>query len=133
VIEAGGVTLVVMERSVPPFHAEQLLSVGIDAREAEFIVAKGAVAWRSACGDVAGTVIEVDSPGICPLDPARARAHDDPDARMTAATDERLAALRPQLPPAPAGANFRYRDDGEGGVQPKPLGWIVAGAGTGDG
>jgi hypothetical protein len=41
-------------------------------------------------------VIEVDSPGICPLDPARARAHDDPDARMTAATDERLAALRPR-------------------------------------
>jgi microcystin degradation protein MlrC len=71
VIEAGGVTLVVMERPVPPFHAEQLLSVGIDPREAEFIVAKGAVAWRSAYGDIAGTVIEVDSPGICPLDPAR--------------------------------------------------------------
>jgi microcystin degradation protein MlrC len=71
VIEAGGVTLVVMERAVPPFHAEQLLSVGIDPREAELIVAKGAVAWRSAYGDIAGTVIEVDSPGICPLDPTR--------------------------------------------------------------
>jgi microcystin degradation protein MlrC len=71
VIEAGGVALVVMERAVPPFHAEQLLSVGIDPRKAGIIVAKGAVAWRSAYGDVAGTVIEVDSPGICPLDPTR--------------------------------------------------------------
>ena len=55
VIEAGGVTLVVMERPVPPFHAEQLLSVGIDPREAGIIVAKGAVAWRSAFGEVAAT------------------------------------------------------------------------------
>ena len=70
VIDAGGVTLVVMERAVPPFHAEQLRSVGIDPSDADYIVAKGAVAWRAAYGDVARTVIEVDTPGICPLDPA---------------------------------------------------------------
>jgi microcystin degradation protein MlrC len=70
VIEVEGVTLVVMERAVPPFHAEQLLSVGIEPGGVDYIVAKGAVAWRSAYGDVAGTVIEVDTPGICPLDPA---------------------------------------------------------------
>jgi microcystin degradation protein MlrC len=70
VIEVDGVTLVVMERAVPPFHAEQLLSVGIDPSDADYIVAKGAVAWRAAYGDIAGTVIEVDTPGICPLDPA---------------------------------------------------------------
>jgi microcystin degradation protein MlrC len=70
VIEVDGITLVVMERAVPPFHAEQLLSVGIDPRDADYIVAKGAVAWRAAYGDIAGTVIEVDTPGICPLDPA---------------------------------------------------------------
>ncbi|MGH3132930.1 MAG: M81 family metallopeptidase [Gaiellaceae bacterium] len=69
VLEAGGITIVVMERPVPPFHAEQLLSVGIEPREAEIIVVKGAVAWRAAYGDVAAEVIEVDTPGICPLDP----------------------------------------------------------------
>jgi microcystin degradation protein MlrC len=69
VLDAGGVTLVVMERPVPPFHAEQLRSVGIEPRDAAIIVVKGAVAWRSAYGDVAAEVIEVDTPGICPLDP----------------------------------------------------------------
>lgn len=69
VLDAGGVTLVVMERAVPPFHAEQLLSVGIEPSDAAIIVVKGAVAWRSAYGDVAAEVIEVDTPGICPLDP----------------------------------------------------------------
>jgi microcystin degradation protein MlrC len=69
VLEAGGITLVVMERAVPPFHAEQLLSVGIEPREPAIIVVKGAVAWRAAYGDVAAEVIEVDTPGICPLDP----------------------------------------------------------------
>lgn len=69
VLDAGGVTLVVMEHPTPPFHAEQLLSVGIVPREAGIIVVKGAVAWRAAYGDVAAEVIEVDTPGICPLDP----------------------------------------------------------------
>jgi microcystin degradation protein MlrC len=70
VVDTGGVTLVLTERAVPPFHSEQLESVGIDAREAAVIVAKGAVAWRAAYGDIAGEVIEVDTPGICPLDPS---------------------------------------------------------------
>lgn len=69
VLEVDGVTLVVMERAVPPFHAEQLLSVGIEPGDAAIIVVKGAVAWRAAYGDVAAEVIEVDTPGICPLDP----------------------------------------------------------------
>lgn len=70
VVEADGVTLVLTERAVPPFHSEQLESVGIEARDAAIIVAKGAVAWRAAYGEIAGEVIEVDTPGICPLDPA---------------------------------------------------------------
>lgn len=70
VVEADGVTLVVTERAVPPFHVEQLESVGIDPRTAAILTAKGAVAWRSAFGELAGTVIEVDTPGVCPLDPS---------------------------------------------------------------
>jgi microcystin degradation protein MlrC len=70
VVEANGVTLVLTERAVPPFHSEQLESVGLEPSEAAIIVAKGAVAWRSAFGAIAEKVIEVDTPGICPLDPS---------------------------------------------------------------
>lgn len=69
VLEVEGVTLQVMERPTPPFHREHLTSVGIDPASASIITAKGALAWRSAYGDVAARVIEVDTPGICPVDP----------------------------------------------------------------
>lgn len=70
VVEADGVTLVVMERATPPFHREQLTSIGIEPEAASIIVVKGAVAWRAAYGNVAAEVIEVDTPGVCPVDPA---------------------------------------------------------------
>jgi microcystin degradation protein MlrC len=70
VVDAGGMTLVLTEHAVPPFHSEQLESVGIVPRDAAIIVVKGAVAWRAAYGGMAGEVIEVDTPGICPLDPS---------------------------------------------------------------
>lgn len=69
VLDLGGVTLVVTERATPPFHPEHLTSVGIQPADARILVAKGAVAWRAAYGDVAGEVIEVDGPGACPIDP----------------------------------------------------------------
>ena len=70
VIDANGVALVAMERATPPFHGEQLTSVGIKAAEAKIIVVKGAVAWRAAYGEIAAEVIEADTPGVCPLDPS---------------------------------------------------------------
>jgi microcystin degradation protein MlrC len=70
VVDANGVVLVAMERATPPFHSEQLTSVGIQAAEAKIIVVKGAVAWRAAYGEIAAEVIEVDTPGVCPLDPS---------------------------------------------------------------
>lgn len=69
VVDAGGTLVVLTERRVPPFHGEQLSCLDIEAKNMNVIVAKGAVAWRAAYGDVAGTVIEVDTPGICPVDP----------------------------------------------------------------
>ncbi len=68
VIAVEGVTLVVTAQPVPPFHSEQLSSVGVDARAAKIIVAKGAIAWRAAFGDIAAEIIEVATPGICPVD-----------------------------------------------------------------
>ncbi len=65
------ITLVVTERATPPFHPEHLTSAGVDPARARILVAKGAVAWKAAYGDVAKTVIEVDTPGACPADPHR--------------------------------------------------------------
>lgn len=70
VLAVDGVTLVVTERATPPFHPEQLTSVGVDPAAARVLVAKGAVAWRAAFGAVAAEVIEVATPGVCPVDPA---------------------------------------------------------------
>jgi microcystin degradation protein MlrC len=69
VLDVEGVTVVVTTHATPPFHREHLTSAGIDPAAARILVAKGAVAWRSAYGDDARTVIEVDAPGACPIDP----------------------------------------------------------------
>ena len=70
VLDVAGNTVVVTERAVPPFHAEQLSSVGVDASAASIVVVKGALAWREAFRGVPGEVIEVATPGICPVDVA---------------------------------------------------------------
>lgn len=70
-LEVSGIDLVVTSRPTPPFHMEQVTHLGIDPAAASIITAKGAVAWRSAYGDVAKTVIDVDTPGVCPLDVTR--------------------------------------------------------------
>jgi microcystin degradation protein MlrC len=69
VLRADGVTILVTTRATPPFHREHLTSVGIDPSAAGILVAKSAVAWRAAYGDDARTVVEVDTPGACPIDP----------------------------------------------------------------
>jgi microcystin degradation protein MlrC len=68
VLSVAGNTVVVTEVAVPPFHAEQLSSVGVDVKEASIVVVKGALAWRGAYGGVAGDIIEVATPGVCPVD-----------------------------------------------------------------
>jgi len=68
VLSIAGNTVVVTETAVPPFHAEQLSSVGVDVRTASIVVVKGALAWRGAYDDVAGEIIEVATPGVCPVD-----------------------------------------------------------------
>lgn len=68
VIDVDGNTVVVTERRIPPFHAEQVTSQGIELAAMDYIVAKGAIAWRSAYGDVAKEVIEVATSGVCPVD-----------------------------------------------------------------
>lgn len=68
VLRHEGLRIVVTERATPPFHREQLLVVGIDPSDVAIIVAKGALAWKAAYPE-ATNPIEVNTPGICPIDP----------------------------------------------------------------
>ena len=68
VLSVAGNTIVITERPTPPFHAEQLSSVGVDVTRASMVVVKGAIGWRGAYDSVAGEIIEVATPGICPID-----------------------------------------------------------------
>lgn len=67
-LSLGGADLVVTHTATPPFHVEQVTHLGIDPNTARIITAKGALAWRAAYGELAKTVIEVDTPGVCPID-----------------------------------------------------------------
>lgn len=71
VLDVAGNTVVVSELKAMPFDAQQLVSQGVDPAAADAIVVKSAIAWRAAYGDVAGEVIEVDTPGICTSFPDR--------------------------------------------------------------
>jgi microcystin degradation protein MlrC len=68
VIEVEGNFLLVTERPTPPFHLEQLTHLGLDPSAARVVTAKGAIAWRAALGAVAQEVVEVATPGLCPID-----------------------------------------------------------------
>jgi len=77
-VSVEGVTVVITEHAVPPFHADGLLALGIDPARLRIIVAKGAIAWRAAFGALARTVVEADTPGICPVDPSRLERRTEP-------------------------------------------------------
>jgi microcystin degradation protein MlrC len=65
VLEADGVLIIVRERKVMPFDAEELRVVGLEPRDCRIIVVKSAIAWRAAYEEIARATIEVDTPGVC--------------------------------------------------------------------
>jgi microcystin degradation protein MlrC len=67
----GPNTLVLNSLRTPPFSLGQLTSLGIDPAEQSILVVKAAVAYKAAYGPIAGQVIEVDTPGLTAIDPAR--------------------------------------------------------------
>lgn len=72
VIDLGaGSTLVLNTLRTPPFSLGQLTSLGIDPKSAKVIVVKAAVAYKAAYAPIAGEVIEVDTPGLTAINPAR--------------------------------------------------------------
>jgi microcystin degradation protein MlrC len=63
--------LVLNSLRTPPFSLGQLTSLGIDPRGARAIVVKAAVAYKAAYAPIAGQIIEVDTPGLTAINPAR--------------------------------------------------------------
>lgn len=55
----------------PPFSLGQLTSLGIVPQLAKAIVVKAAVAYKAAYAPIAGSIIEVDTPGLTASNPAR--------------------------------------------------------------
>lgn len=80
VLDVAGNAVVVTSLPTPPFHSEQLSSVGVDVRAAKIVVVKGALAWREAFRDMVGDIIEVATPGICPVDVSDLPRHTVPMA-----------------------------------------------------
>lgn len=65
VVEAGGVEIVLTSRRVMPFDADHLRTVGIEPAARRILVAKSALAWRAAFGDLVAEALSVDTPGVC--------------------------------------------------------------------
>jgi microcystin degradation protein MlrC len=72
VLDLGEGNFVVLNSlRTPPFSLGQLTSLGIDPKQARAIVVKAAVAYKAAYAPVAGEIIEVDTPGLTAINPAR--------------------------------------------------------------
>jgi microcystin degradation protein MlrC len=68
VVEALGIQIVLTENKLPPWNLEQLRSLGITPESQRIIVAKSALAFRAAYEPIAGSIIEVDTPGLSAVD-----------------------------------------------------------------
>jgi len=98
--QTAGVRLLLTERKMVPFDAEQLRSQGLVPEAAHIIVVKSAIAWQAAYGDMARLVVPVDTPGLCTTHLERFTYHKlrrpiyplDPDMQWTVAVDQRPAA-----------------------------------------
>lgn len=67
----GGNRVVLNSLRTPPFSLGQLTSLGIEPRKCHFLVVKAAVAYKAAYAPIAGRIIEVDTPGLTAVNPAR--------------------------------------------------------------
>src|SRR5207249_3019255 len=67
----GNNLLVLNSLRHPPFSLGQLTCLGISPQRQRVLVVKAAIAYKAAYLPVAGTIIEVDTPGLTAVNPAR--------------------------------------------------------------
>jgi microcystin degradation protein MlrC len=76
VVELPGDNLLVLNSlRHPPFSLGQLTCLGIRPEARRVLVVKAAIAYKAAYDPVAGTVIEVDTPGLTAVNPERFAYH----------------------------------------------------------
>jgi microcystin degradation protein MlrC len=63
--------LVLTTQRHPPFSLGQLTCLGIEPRRLRILVVKAAIAYKAAYAPIAGTILEVDTPGLTAVNPAR--------------------------------------------------------------
>ena len=63
--------LVLTSQRHPPFSLGQLTCLGIQPQQQRILVVKAAIAYKAAYTPIAGTIIEVDTPGLTAVNPAR--------------------------------------------------------------
>lgn len=68
VIDCGAGQVVVTERRVLPFDLDHLTAVGVQPARKRVIVAKAAIAWKEAFGELAAQAAFLRLPGFCPSD-----------------------------------------------------------------
>jgi microcystin degradation protein MlrC len=68
---AGGNLLVLNTLPHPPFSLGQLTCLGIRPERHRVLVVKAAIAYKAAYTPIAGTIIEVDTPGVTAVNPRR--------------------------------------------------------------
>jgi microcystin degradation protein MlrC len=67
----GRNVLVLNSERHPPFSLGQLTCLGIEPEKQRILVVKAAVAYKAAYDPIAGIIIEVDTPGLTAVNPAR--------------------------------------------------------------
>jgi microcystin degradation protein MlrC len=67
--------LVLTSQRHPPFSLGQLTCVGIRPEAQRLLVVKAAIAYKAAYSPIAGTIIEVDTPGLTAVNPQRFTYH----------------------------------------------------------
>jgi microcystin degradation protein MlrC len=68
---ADGNQIVLTTLRHPPFSLGALTCLGIWPAEKRILVVKAAIAYKAAYGPIAGTIIEVDTPGLTAINPGR--------------------------------------------------------------
>ena len=74
VVELEGRNLLVLNTlRHPPFSLGQLTCLGIEPQRQRLLVVKAAIAYKAAYAPVAGSIIEVDTPGLTAVNPDASR------------------------------------------------------------
>jgi microcystin degradation protein MlrC len=68
---SGGNLLVLNSLRHPPFSLGQLTCLGIQPAHMKLLTVKAAIAYKAAYAPVAGTIVEVDTPGLTAVNPER--------------------------------------------------------------